>query len=76
MSATKNKPCGCPPENGCVHGKIRAVWRNQYGRPIGDGFGATREEALSKANEQAARTLANANPHWKWCKAKLRYEQW
>lgn len=44
---------------------------NQYGRPLGEGYGDSREEAIVEAKKAADRELAHANPHWKWRKAKV-----
>lgn len=44
---------------------------NQYKRPLGDGYGATREEALKAAHAQADKELRSANPNWKWRKAHV-----
>lgn len=51
-----------------------ARWHNQFTRPIGEGAGATREEAVAAATESANRTLAEANRAWKWRKQKLTVE--
>ena len=45
---------------------------NQYGRRLGDGTAATREEAITKANTSANNELTHANPNWRWRKAKTK----
>jgi hypothetical protein len=45
---------------------------NQFGRPLGSGFGNTQEEAIAAAKSRADREIASGNPNWKWRKAKTR----
>lgn len=49
-----------------------ATVQNQYGLLLGDGFGATEEEAKRGAHHAADAKLATSNPNWKWRKAKVR----
>lgn len=48
---------------------------NQFKRPLGDGYGETRDEALKEAQARADRELRTANPNWKWRKAHVTIKQ-
>jgi len=49
-----------------------ATVRNQFGLLLGDGYGVTREIALSHAKDKAKAKLATANPNWRWRMARVR----
>ena len=51
--------------------KWEATVHNQFGRTLGFGIGATREEALAVANARADHELTQANRNWKWRKARV-----
>lgn len=53
-----------------------AVCLNQYKAAIGEGSGATREEAITNAKKKSKEILGRANPHWKWRVANIKVQEW